>query len=100
MVPKPSHSPRPASPQAATLSPMLSVLIRIDAAGETPLLVEDSETLCPGPGVRWRFVCQVEDREQGRAVVERLKQRPEFWNFHYPRGRASARQPVRVVLDV
>ncbi len=54
---------------------MLSVLIRIDAAGETPLLVEDSETLCPGPGVRWRFVSEVEDREQGRAVVERLKQR-------------------------
>jgi hypothetical protein len=42
---------------------MLSVLIRIDAAGETPLLVEDSETLCPGSGVRWRY-----------------------WNFDYDRG--------------
>jgi len=63
----------------------LSVLIRIDAAGETPLLVEDSETLCPGPAVRWRYVCEVEDLEQGRAVVERLKQRPEYWNFDYPR---------------
>ncbi len=58
---------------------------RFDAAGETPLLVEDSERLCPGPGVRWRFVSEVEDREQGQAVVERLKQRPEYWNFDYPR---------------
>ncbi len=68
---------------------MLSVLIRIDAAGEKPLLVEDSETLCPGPGVRWRYVCEVEDREQGHAVVERLKQRPEYWNFDYPREALS-----------
>ena len=62
---------------------MLSVLIRIDAAGETPLLVEDSETLCPGPAVRWRYVCEVKNREQGHAVVERLKRRPEYWNFDY-----------------
>ncbi len=76
---------------------MVSVLIRIDAAGETPLLVEDSETLCPGPAVRWRYVCAVADRAQGAAVVERLKQRPEYWNFDYPReelGRASARRPL------
>ncbi len=79
---------------------MLSVLIRIDAAGETPLLVEDSETLCPGPGVRWRFVCEVADRAQGAAVVERLKQRPEYWNFDYPReelDRAVAHAPDRRV---
>ncbi len=52
----------------------------------------------PGPGVRWRYVCEVEDREQGRAVVERLKQRPEYWNFDYPReelDRASVRRPLR-----
>ena len=76
---------------------MLSVLIRIDAAGETPLLVEDSETLCPGPGVRWRYVCEVEDREQGHAVVERLRHRPEYWNFDYPReelDQASAHPPA------
>ena len=48
------------------------------------MLVEDSETLCPGPGVRWRFVCEVENREQGHTVVERLKQRPDYWNFDYP----------------
>ena len=63
---------------------MPSVLIRIDAAGETPLLVEDSETLCPGPAVRWHFVCEVEDRKQGRVVVERLKQRPEYGSCDYP----------------
>ncbi len=77
---------------------MVSVLIRIDAAGETPLLVEDSETLCPGPGVRWRFVCEVENRKQGRAVVERLKQRPEYWNFDYPRealSRALTENPCK-----
>ena len=76
---------------------MLSVLIRIDAAGETPLLVEDSDTLCPGPGVRWRYVCQVEDPEQGHAVVERLKQRPEYWSFDCPRealSRALTEKPL------
>ena len=74
---------------------MLSVLIRIDAAGETPLLVEDSETLCSGPAVRWRYVCEVEDREQRHAVVERLKGRPEYWSFDYDRealARAAAKQ--------
>lgn len=40
---------------------MLSVLIRIDAAGETPLIVGDDDALRPGPDVRWRFVCNVED---------------------------------------
>ena len=35
--------------------------------------------------MRWRLVCEVEDRKQGRAVVERLKQRPEYWNFDYDR---------------
>ena len=70
---------------------MLSVLLRIDAAGETPILVEASETLCPGPGVRWRFVCEVEDREQGEAVVARLKRRPKYWNFDYTQQAADHR---------
>ena len=74
---------------------MLSVLIRLDAAGETPLLVEDSEELCPGPGVRWRYVCEVEDSEQGRAVVERMKQRPEYWDFDYP-----SEEPDRAVAEL
>lgn len=52
---------------------MLSVLVRIDAAGETPLLVDDTETLCPAPGVRWRFVCEVEDRESGSLCVKALR---------------------------
>ena len=74
-----------------------SLVGNIDAAGETPMLVEDSETLCPGPGVRWRFVCEVENREQGRAVLERLKRRPEYWNFDYDReelSRAVAHHPA------
>ena len=62
------------------------------------MLVGDSDSLCPGPDVRWRYVCEVEDRGQGHAVVERLKRRPEYWNFDYDRealSRAAARRPVR-----
>ena len=59
---------------------MLSVLLRIDAAGETPLLVGEEDALCPGPDVRWRHVADVESRAEGEDLVARLKRRPEFWN--------------------
>ena len=79
-LPELSHRAFDGATGVDTLPAMQGVLIRIDGAGETPLLVDENETLCPGPGVRWRFVCEVEDRAQGPTVVERLKDRPEYWN--------------------
>ncbi len=66
-------------------SPAFPALGARAGAQAAPLLVGDSERLCPGPGVRWRFVCEVENREQGWAVADLLKQRPGYWNFDYSR---------------
>ncbi len=86
-------SATPRTRSAATLPPNASVPIRIDAAGETPLVGED-EALCPGPDVRWRHVADVESREQGEALVVRLKRRPEFWN---PRAASASKgRPARL----
>ena len=54
---------------------MPTVLMVVDSSGERPVLVEGDEVLMPDPGVSWRFVCDVDDRAQGRAVVEQLRQR-------------------------
>jgi hypothetical protein len=49
---------------------MYAVLIRIDSAGECPVIVRDGEQLPCGPGVRWRFVAQAaSDLEACRIVV-------------------------------
>ena len=50
-------------------------------AGERLHLTVPGEHLHDGDGVS--------GREQGQTVVERLKKRPEFWNFDYPRGSAE-----------
>ena len=48
---------------------MPQVLIRIDAAGEWPVLVRDDEALLPtGDGSRWRYVCDVGTVAEGNAV--------------------------------
>lgn len=36
---------------------MPQVLIRMDAAGEWPVVVEDDEELPGGAAIRWRYVC-------------------------------------------
>ena len=46
---------------------MPKVLIRIDAAGERPVVVDDDEAL-PANGVRWRNVADVETRAESNAV--------------------------------
>ena len=47
---------------------MPQVLIRIDAAGEWPVVVEDDEEVPAGDGTRWRYVCDVGSRAEGNAV--------------------------------
>ena len=39
---------------------MPQVLIRIDAGGEWPVVVDDDEALESSDGARWRFVAEVE----------------------------------------
>ena len=54
------------NPQApATLRGMPQVLVRIDAAGEYPVVVDDGETLLSGDGARWRYVCDVGSIAEG-----------------------------------
>lgn len=52
----------------ATLRGMPQVLVRIDAAGEYPVVVDDDETLLAGEGARWRYVCDVGSIAEGHAV--------------------------------
>jgi hypothetical protein len=54
---------------------MPAVLMRVDEAGEWPVLVRESDRLFTSKGVRWRFVAEVEDEEQGWALLELLQGR-------------------------
>jgi len=54
---------------------MMKVVIRVDAAGELPALVSDSERLISSASVLWRWVCDVDDEEEGRVVLEALNKR-------------------------
>jgi hypothetical protein len=47
---------------------MLRVAIRIDAAGEWPVLVDDGDELQAGGGVSFRYVCHVSTVAEGNAV--------------------------------
>jgi hypothetical protein len=47
---------------------MPQVMVRIDSAGEHPVVVEDGETLPSGEGTRWRYVCDVGSVAEGHAV--------------------------------
>ena len=53
---------------AATLRAMPQVLVRIDSAGEYPIVVDDGERLLSGDGARWRYVCDVGSIAEGHAV--------------------------------
>jgi hypothetical protein len=53
---------------AATLRGMPQVLVRIDSAGEYPVVVEDDATLLSGGGARWRYVCDVGSVAEGHEV--------------------------------
>ena len=48
---------------------MPAVLIRIDAAGEWPCVVDDDEDLTSYDSARWRFVAQVETRMDGHELA-------------------------------
>lgn len=54
---------------------MPAVLIRIDEAGEEPVIVDDGEELLSDPGVRWRLVAECDDLAQARSLVELLHRR-------------------------
>ena len=47
---------------------MLRVVIRVDADGEWPVLVDDSDELRAGEGVSFRYVCDVSTAAEGNAV--------------------------------
>jgi len=54
----------------ATLALMPQVLIRIDAAGEWPVVVDDEQSLAGEDDARWRFVAEVETRMDGHAIAQ------------------------------
>lgn len=56
---------------------MPTVLILLDDAGPWPVLLDDDEDLMTGPGVRWRFVADVPDRDAGLELVEELHRQRE-----------------------
>lgn len=47
---------------------MLRVVIRVDADGEWPVLVDGSDELRAGEGVSFRYVCDVSTAAEGNAV--------------------------------
>ena len=47
---------------------MLRVVIRVDADGEWPVLVDDRDELRAGEGVSFRYVCDVSTVVEGNAV--------------------------------
>jgi hypothetical protein len=47
---------------------MPQVLVRIDTAGEYPVVVDDGEALLAGDEARWRYVCDVGSIAEGHAV--------------------------------
>lgn len=50
---------------------MLRVLIRIDELGERPVVVAEHEDgVAPSDEARWRYVCEVETREEGQRVCD------------------------------
>jgi hypothetical protein len=66
---------------------MLRVAIRVDADGEWPILVDDSDELRAGEGVSFRHVCDVNTAEEGNAVrLEWLSRRmlPEVLTPPFP----------------
>ncbi len=52
---------------------MYAVLMRIDAAGECPVIVREGERLPGGPGVRWRFVAEASSDLEACVIVARLQ---------------------------
>src|SRR4029450_7784404 len=65
---EPSRRPRAAHVPKATLPAMLRVVVRVDAAGEWPVLVDDGDELPAGEGVSFRYVCDVSTVAEGNAV--------------------------------
>ncbi len=58
---------------AARVHPKHSIWIRVDAAGERPLMLSDSEEMVCGNGIEWRFVAVVENPDHGRRLLEQLQ---------------------------
>ena len=77
---------------------MPQVLVRIDAAGEYPVVVDDGDTLLAGDGARWRYVCDVGSIAEGHAVctawLVRRQGRPTGAGAEQPRlGVGSPKDP-------
>ena len=49
---------------------MPRVFIRVDAAGEYPVVLDDDEESFSGDGARSRWVAQVETRMEGHAIAQ------------------------------
>ena len=66
---------------------MLRVVIRVDADGEWPVLVDDRDEVRAGEGVSFRYVCDVSTVVEGNAVrLEWLSRRmlPEVRTASFP----------------
>lgn len=53
---------------------MLSIWVRMDAAGVRPVLREDGDALECALGEEWFFVAAVADRVEGARLCEQLRQ--------------------------
>ena len=53
---------------------MHSILIGVDAIGEFPYHLRDSETL-PTEGVRWRLVAQTDDDDEAIWIMDAVARR-------------------------
>ncbi len=73
-----------------------AVWIRVDANGQSPLLISDDDEMVCAEGMEWRFVAEVESREQGRVLLEQLaRERDAQAKVQPPSPRAAADRPPR-----
>jgi len=52
-----------------------TILLRIDEAGSSPVLLEGGQVLEGGTNACWRFVASVDDRDVANRVVELVRER-------------------------
>ncbi len=52
---------------------MISVMVRIDSAGESPVLIREETQLLSIDGAKWRWVADTEDEEEALAIVDYLE---------------------------
>lgn len=77
---------------------MPAIWIRVDAAGEWPVMLDDGDEMLCASGVEWRFVSMAATHQQGRALIEQLHREREA-RAETARLTASLRLP-RLELDL